>query len=122
MIEVNRPDRSTRRHQGNTVVVDAEAAAPAVISGGATVASKTGDGAVEMHRAFTITKGSAITDRTQAINQLKGILVNEAMSCVEGLDFSTSRQSRLRRATRSINLRPPAVVRECYGGRTVDFQ
>lgn len=92
VIEVNRPDRSMRRHRGKTDAVDAESAARAVISGRATVTPKTGDGAVEMLRAFKIAKGSAIKARTQAINQLKGILVNAEPSLREALSGLTTHQ------------------------------
>ena len=92
VIEVNRPDRSMRRHRGKTDAVDAEAAARAVISGRATVTPKTGDGAVEMLRVFKIAKGSAIKARTQAINQLKGILVNAEPALREALSGLTTHQ------------------------------
>jgi transposase len=46
-----------------------------VLSGRATAAAKTGDGPVEMLRMFKLAKGSAIKSRTQAINQLKAVLV-----------------------------------------------
>lgn len=92
VIEVNRPDRSMRRHRGKTDAVDAEAAARAVISGRATVTPKTGDGAVEMLRVFKVAKGSAIKARTQAINQLKGILVNAEPALREELSGLTNHQ------------------------------
>jgi hypothetical protein len=46
-----------------------------VLSGRATAVAKTGDGPVEMLRMFKLAKGSAIKSRTQAINQLKAVLV-----------------------------------------------
>lgn len=92
VIEVNRPDRSMRRHRGKTDAVDAEAAARAVLSGRATVTPKTGDGAVEMLRFFEIAKGPAIKARTQAINQLKGILVNAEPALRGALSGLTTHQ------------------------------
>lgn len=73
--EVNQPDKAARRRHGKTDAIDAEAAARAVLSGRATAAAKTSDGPVEMLRLFKLAKGSAIKSRTQAINQLKSVLV-----------------------------------------------
>lgn len=75
VIEVNKPDRAARRRRGKTDTVDAEAAARAVLSGCATAAAKSGDGEVEMLRLFKLGKASAIKSRTQAVNQLKNVLV-----------------------------------------------
>ena len=76
VIEVNRPDRSTRRRRGKTDAIDAESAARAVLSGYAQARAKSADGPVEMLRMFKLAKESAIKSRTQAINQLKSVLVN----------------------------------------------
>ncbi len=76
VLEVNRPDRATRRRRGKTDAIDAEAAARAIISGQATTTPKSADGPVEMLRLFKLAKDSAIKARTQAINQLKAVLVN----------------------------------------------
>jgi transposase len=73
--EVNQPDKALRRRHGKSDMVDAEAAARAVLSGRATSAAKTGDGAVEMLRLFKMAKNSAIKSRSQAINQLKAVVV-----------------------------------------------
>jgi transposase len=75
VIEVNRPDRADRRRRGKTDATDAEAAARAVLSGRATAVAKTGDGPVEIVRMFKLAKSSAVKSRTQAINQLKAVLV-----------------------------------------------
>src|SRR6266567_2752342 len=75
VVEVNQPDKATRRRRGKTDTIDAQAAAQAVLSGRATATAKTGDGPVEMLRMFKLAKGSAIKSRTQAINQLKAVLV-----------------------------------------------
>ncbi|WP_369683131.1 IS110 family transposase [Rhodococcus sp. GA1] len=75
VIEVNRGDRSDRRRRGKTDTFDAETAAREVLSGRATAVPKSGDGHVEMLRMFKQAKGSAIKSRSQAINQLKAILV-----------------------------------------------
>ncbi len=75
VIEVNQPDKATRRRRGQTDAIDAEAAAQAVLSGRATSAAKASDGPVEMIRMFKLAKASAIKARTQAIYQLKAVLV-----------------------------------------------
>jgi transposase len=75
VIEVNQPDKATRRRRGKTDTVDAEAAARAVLSGRASASAKAGDGPVEMVRIFKLAKASAIKSRTQAINQLKAVLI-----------------------------------------------
>ena len=86
MIEVNQPDRGDRRRRGKTDTIDAEAAARAVLSGRATATAKTGDGPVEMLRMFKLAKASAIKSRTQAINQLKAVLVRADPALRESTD------------------------------------
>ena len=72
--------------------MDAEAAARAVISSRATVTPQTGDGAVEMLRVFKVAKNSAVKARTQAVNELKGILVNVEPALREALSGLTAHQ------------------------------
>ena len=71
VVEVNRPDRSTRRRKGKSDPTDAEMAARAVLAGAATVTPKSGEDKVEMIRALKSTKDSATKARTQAVNQMK---------------------------------------------------
>ncbi|MFI1360525.1 MULTISPECIES: IS110 family transposase [unclassified Streptomyces] len=75
VFEVNRPDRSARRLLGKSDPLDAQAAARAVLSGRARARAKTGDGPVHSARMFKLAKDSAVKARTQAINQLKAVLV-----------------------------------------------
>ncbi|WP_433200209.1 IS110 family transposase [Dactylosporangium sp. CS-047395] len=75
VIEVNQPDHGERRRRGKTDAIDAEAAARAVLAGRATTLAKSSDGPVEMLRMFRLAKDSATKSRTQAINQLKAVLV-----------------------------------------------
>jgi transposase len=75
VIEVNQPDRHHRRRRGKTDTLDAESAARAVLSGRCTALAKTGTGPVERIRLFHLARTSAVKARTQAINQLKAILV-----------------------------------------------
>ena len=75
VIEVNAPDKATRRRRGKTDSLDAQAAARAVLSGRASGSAKTSDGPVEMLRMFKLAKSSAVKARTQTINQLKAVLI-----------------------------------------------
>jgi transposase len=75
VVEVNRPDRAARRRHGKTDALDAAAAAHAVLSGRANGTAKTGDGPVEMLRMFRLARTSAVKARTQAINQLKAVII-----------------------------------------------
>jgi transposase len=75
VIEVDRPDRAMRRQRGKTDTIDAEAAACAVLAGRARTHPKYSEGAVAELRVAEMVKDSAVSARTQAINQLKAILV-----------------------------------------------
>ena len=72
VVEVNRPDRSTRHRKGKSDPTDAEMAARAVLSGVADATPKSGEGEVEMIRMLKSAKDSAVKARTQAFNQMKG--------------------------------------------------
>lgn len=85
VIEVNQPDKATRRRRGKTDAIDAAAAAQAVLSGRATATAKTSDGPVETIRMFKMAKGSATKSRSQTINQLKAILVSADPALRESL-------------------------------------
>jgi transposase len=74
VIEVNRPNRQVRRRYGKTDVVDAIAAARAVINGEATGRPKSHDGGVEALRALKIVHRSAHKSRTQALNQIRDLI------------------------------------------------
>jgi transposase len=85
VVEVDRPDRRTRRQRGKSDPIDAEAAARAVLAGTATAPAKRRDGIVEAIRAFRAARSGAIKARTAALNQLKGLLVTAPPSLREGL-------------------------------------
>jgi transposase len=72
--EVLRPNRQVRRRNGKTDVVDAIAAARAVLSGEASARPKSHDGAVEALRALKIVHRSANKSRTQALNQMRDLI------------------------------------------------
>jgi transposase len=73
VIEVDRPDRKTRRH-GKSDTLDAEAAARSVLSGSATAVPKTADGPVEMIRILRLTRRSAVKNRTMTANQINALI------------------------------------------------
>ena len=76
VVEVDRPDRRGRRARGKSDSLDAYAAARAALSGQADGTSKTRDGRVEAIRALRVARSGAVKARTQAINQLKALLVS----------------------------------------------
>ncbi|MDT0326943.1 IS110 family RNA-guided transposase [Nocardiopsis lambiniae] len=75
VVEVDRPDRKARRDHGKSDPVDAYAAATAVLSGRATGTPKTRNGIVEAVRALRVARSSAVKARTQAINQIRTLIV-----------------------------------------------
>jgi transposase len=74
VVEVDRPDRRTRRARGKSDPVDAEAAARATLAGTARGSPKSRDGRVEMFRVLRVARRSAIRARTQAVNQLHALV------------------------------------------------
>ena len=75
VVEVGRPNRQVRRRHGKTDVVDAIAAARAVQSGDATATPKSHDGPVEALRTLKLVQRSATKARTQALNQLRALVL-----------------------------------------------
>lgn len=92
VLDVDRPDRKMRRTHGKTDLVDAEAAARAVLAGTATTLPKTADGPVEMIRVLHITRETAVKARTQAINQLRALVVTAPLKLAEQLKGLSSRK------------------------------
>lgn len=85
VLEVNRPDRAKRRLQGKSDPTDAESAARAVLAGVATAIPKTQSGAAEAMRTISVARRSAVKAKTQAINQLRGLLVSAPQEIRERL-------------------------------------
>jgi transposase len=75
VVEVDRPDRKTRRSKGKSDPIDAIAAARATLSGQASGAPKTRTGPVEAIRALRAARRGAVKARTAALNQLHGLVV-----------------------------------------------
>jgi transposase len=84
VVEVNTYGSSGRRARGKSDALDAEAAAWAVAGGRATTTPKTCRGPAESLRLLTVARGGAVKARTEAINTLKALLVDDldlAKSC-----------------------------------------
>jgi len=92
VIEVNRPDRATRRRLGKSDPTDAEMAARAVLAGVARNQPKSGLDEVEMIRMLKSTKDSAMKSRTQAINQMKALVVTAPVELRVALRGLTTRK------------------------------
>ena len=75
VVEVDRPDRSTRRARGKSDPIDAIAAARAVLAGTAIGIPKTRTGPVEAIRVLRVARRGAVKARTAALNQLHGLIV-----------------------------------------------
>ncbi|MEU9290923.1 transposase [Streptomyces sp. NPDC048275] len=75
VFDVNRMDRADRRRRGKSDPLDAQNAARAVLSGRARARGKSGDGPVQIARTYKLAKGSVVKARTQAVNQLKAVLI-----------------------------------------------
>ena len=76
VIEVNRPNRIVRRLQGKSDPLDAENAARSVLAGTSTATPKLKNGASEAIRMITVARRSAVKAKTQAMNQIRGLLVS----------------------------------------------
>ena len=74
VVEINRPDRSTRHQKGKSDTIDAVAAARAALSGRHAGTPKTGDGIVECIRMLRAARRSAIRSRTQCANQIHSLV------------------------------------------------
>jgi transposase len=75
VIEICRPNRQARRRRGKSDLLDAEAAARAVLAERDLVTPKSADGPVEAMRALRVARNSAIKARDQATNQLHALMV-----------------------------------------------
>ncbi len=75
VVEVDRPDRKTRRTKDKSDPLNAYAAARAALNGTATGTPKSRDSLVEAIRTARMARRGAVKARTQAMNQLRGLLV-----------------------------------------------
>lgn len=104
VIEVNQPDRHTRRRKGKTDSQDAINAAHAVLSGRATATPKAGTGPAAGITALRTVLTSAVKSRTAALNQLDSLIVTAPAALRETLTGLT-RQALI---TTCARLRPGA--------------
>ncbi len=74
VVEVDRPNRQRRRRKGKSDPQDAITAARAALSGDAAGEAKTRDGNVESMRVLRVARASARKGRTQALNQMRGLI------------------------------------------------
>jgi len=75
VLEVQRPDRRTRRNRGKSDPIDAEEAARSVLSGKASAAPKLGIGPIEAIRNLHVAKLGAIKAKTAATNTLRSMIL-----------------------------------------------
>ncbi len=74
VVEVDRPNRQTRRKVGKSDPTDALAAARAALSGEASVIPKSRSGPVEQIRVLMVARRSARQQRIQSLNQLRHLV------------------------------------------------
>jgi transposase len=85
LVEVDRPDRSTRRHHGKSDPIDAEAAARAAQSGRATGIPKLREGQVEALRVLRIARRSAVAQRAETQTRIKALILTAPEALRAGL-------------------------------------
>jgi transposase len=112
VVEVDRPDRKARRHDGKSDPVDAVGAARAALSGRATAIPKSRDGSVEAIRTLEIVYHAATLDRTRAINQFKALIVTAPDGLRHRLRDGLSLTTQLGRARRFCDNHPVPVERQ----------
>lgn len=81
VLEVNRPDRANRRLNGKSDPLDAENAARSVLSGISKAIPKQQSGACKAMRIVSVARRSAVKAKTQAINQVRAMLVSAPPGC-----------------------------------------
>lgn len=74
VVEVDRPNRQTRRKVGKSDPTDAVAAARGALSGAASVIPKTRNGPVEQMRVLLVARRSARRQRIQTLNQIRHLV------------------------------------------------
>jgi transposase len=74
VVEVDRPNRQTRRKVGKSDPTDAVSAARAALSGSASVTPKTRNGPMEQIRVLLVARRSARSQRIETLNQLRHLV------------------------------------------------
>ncbi|MGH3535303.1 MAG: IS110 family transposase [Pseudonocardiaceae bacterium] len=75
VVEIDRPDRKTRRWQGKSDPVDAEAAARAALAGRRTGIPKRHNGRIEALRTLRVVRRSAVQHRATVARQIKTLTI-----------------------------------------------
>ena len=83
VLEVNTTDKATRARRGKNDTIDAIAAGQKVLAGMATAIPKDTTSVVESVRMLTLVRDSAVKARTQALNQMKDLLITAPASLRE---------------------------------------
>lgn len=125
VVEVDRPDRKTRRDLGKSDPIDAYAAARAAASGRAAGIPKTRTGEVESVRVLRVARTGAVRARAKALTQLKALIVTapDALRAqLSGLDGTrlVAVCARLRPAREQARIPSPSAKRSPRPGRLVD--
>lgn len=102
VVEVNRPDRRSRRVRGKSDPLDAESAARRALAGEDRITPKDTTTIVEAIRVLRIARTGAVKSRTAAYNQLKDLIITAPDSLRESLRGKTLQ----RVATECARLRP----------------
>lgn len=125
VLEVDRPDRKTRRDQGKSDAIDAYAAARAAASGRASGTPKTRTGDVESVRVLRVARTGAVRARAKALTQLKALIVtapDDLRTQLRSLDGArlVTTCARLRPARDQPPARSPHAKRAPRPGRLID--
>jgi transposase len=103
VIEVNFPHRAVRARRGKDDAIDAEMAARKVLSGEAQAIVKDTTGAIECIRLLKVARESAIKARTNALLQIRDVLITAPSELREHVEAAGGSR---RRVTRAASLRP----------------
>jgi transposase len=125
VVEVDRPDRKTRRDQGKSDPIDAYAAARAAASGRASGTPKDRTGDVEAIRVLRVARTGAVRARARAVTQLKSLIVtapDTLRAQLAGLDGTklVTTCARLRPTRDAAPTPSPFAKRPPRPGRLVD--
>ena len=102
VVEVNRPNRQTRRAKGKSDTIDAESAARAVLAGHATASPKAHDGIVESIRVLLVAHRST----RRSIDRIGGQLRSLVVTAPEALRIEFAHASTHAIAAKAARLRP----------------
>lgn len=105
VLEVNTTDKATRARRGKSDTIDAIAAASKVLAGMATAVPKDTTSVVESVRMLMVVRDSAVKARTQALNQIKDLLITAPADLREQFTDLTLTAA----AKKAVRLRPDSA-------------